>query len=57
MWVHVRTASARRGDSNEYLQSMFLSKNKKIRYTPVLLLEKWGSSEYTLHRNVFVMFS
>ena len=25
----------RRGGSNEYLQSMFLSKNKKILYTPV----------------------
>ena len=25
----------RRGDSNEYLQSMFLSRNKKIMYTPV----------------------
>ena len=24
----------RRGDSNEYLQSMFWSKNKKNRYTP-----------------------
>ena len=25
----------RRGSSNEYLQSMFLSRNKKIMYTPV----------------------
>ena len=25
----------RRGGSNEYLQSMFLSRNKKIMYTPV----------------------
>ena len=34
LWVHVRTASER-GGSNEYPQSMFWSKNKKIKYTPV----------------------
>ena len=28
------TLEARRGGSNEYLQSMFWSKNKKNRYTP-----------------------
>ena len=32
-WVHVKTASRRDG-SNEYPQSMLLSKNKKTRYTP-----------------------
>ena len=35
MWVHVRTASTRRGGSNEYPRSMFWSKNKKTRCTPV----------------------
>ena len=34
-WVLVRTASARRGDSNEHPQSMFFSKIRKIMYTPV----------------------
>ena len=29
LWVLVRTASARRGGSNEYPQSMFLNRNKK----------------------------
>ena len=35
VWVLVRTASARRGGSNEYPQSMFLSRNKKVMYTLV----------------------
>ena len=37
LWVLVRTASARRGGSNEYPQSIFLSRDKKIMYTPVLI--------------------
>ena len=44
LWVHVRTASARLGGCNEYPQSMFWSKNKKIDiplHTPVFLY-KYG---------------
>ena len=35
----------RRGDSTEYPKSLFLSRNKKIMYTPVnpsLTIKKWG---------------
>ena len=34
----------RRGGSNEYMQSMLLSRNKKIRYTPLnpsFTIQKW----------------
>ena len=34
MWVVVRTASTRRGGSNEYLQFMFLNRNKKNNVYP-----------------------
>ena len=34
LWVLVRTASPRRGGSNEYPQSMFLSRNKKNNVYP-----------------------
>ena len=45
-----------RGGSNEYPQSMFLSKNKKNRYTPAYpILYKSGLRGYTLHGHVFVM--
>ena len=48
----------RRGSSNEYPQSMFWSKNKKNRYTPVypsFAIKKWGIRGYILHRHVFLM--
>ena len=48
----------RRGGSNEYPQSMFLSRNKKIIYTPVnpsFTIWKWGLRGSTLYRHVFVM--
>ena len=47
-----------RGGSNEYPQSMFWSKNKKNRYTPLnpsFSIIKWGSRGYILHGHVFVM--
>ena len=34
VWVLVRTASARRGGSNEYLQSMLPSRNRKHNVYP-----------------------
>ena len=40
----------RRGGSNEYPQSMFLSRNKKIMYTPV-------NPSFTIYQNYIVMFS
>ena len=48
----------RRGGSNEYPQSMFLSRNKKIIYTPVnpsFTIWKWGLRGSTLYRHVFGM--
>ena len=48
----------RRGGSNEYPQSMFLSRNKTIMYTPVnpsFTISKWGLRGSTLYRHVFVM--
>ena len=48
----------RRGGSNEYPQSMFLSRNKTIMYTPVnpsFTISKWGLRGSTLYRPVFVM--
>ena len=48
----------RRGGSNEYPQSMFLSRNEKIIYTPVNLnftIYKWGLRGSKLYRYVFVM--
>ena len=48
----------RRGGSNEYPQSMFLSRNKKIIYTPVnpsFTIRKWGLRGSALYRPVFVM--
>ena len=50
--------SPRRGGSNEYPQSMFLSRNKKIIHTPVnpsFTIWKWGLRGSTLYRHVFVM--
>ena len=47
--VYVRTASLRRGGSNEYPQSMFWSKNKKIGIplcSPVLLYESGVQGVY-----------
>ena len=41
-----------------FIFSMFLSKNKKNRYTPAypsFTLQKWGSRGYTLHGHVFLM--
>ena len=48
----------RRGGSNEYPQYMFLSKNKKITYTPInpsFTVKKWGLRGSKLYRHVFVM--
>ena len=48
----------RRGGSNEYQQSMFLSRNKKIMYTPVnptFTIQQWSLRESRLYRHVFVM--
>ena len=48
----------RRGSSNEYPQSMFLSRNKKKMYTPVnpsFTIYKWGLRGPKLYRHVFVM--
>ena len=57
LWVLVRTAL--QGGSNEYQQSMFLSRNKKkIMYTlvnPSFNIYKWGLSVSKLYRYVFVM--
>ena len=49
-----------RGGSNEYPQSMFLSRNKKKcipLLTPVLLKKRWGLRVSKLYRHVFVMRS
>ena len=48
----------RRGGSNEYPQSMFFSKIRKIMYTPVnpsFTIWKWGLRGSKLYRRVFVM--
>ena len=48
----------RRGGSNEYPHSMFLSRNKKIMYTPVnpsFTVQKWGLRGSKLYRHVFVI--
>ena len=48
-----------RGGSNEYPQSMFWSKNKKNRYTPAypsFAIQRWGSTGYTLHGHVILMY-
>ena len=48
----------RRGGSNEYQQSMFLSRNKKLIYTPVnpsFTIWKWGLRGSTLYWHVFMM--
>ena len=52
----------RRGGSNEYPQSMFLSRNKKIMHTPVnpsftIYICKWGLRGSKLYRHVFVMIA
>ena len=46
------------GDSNEYPQSMFWSKNKKKMYTPVnpsFTISKWDVRGSSLHAVVFVI--
>ena len=43
---------SRRGGSNEYPQSMFWSKNKKKRYTPINP-RKWGSRGVYIARTCF----
>ena len=46
------------GGSNEYLQFMFLSKIRKIMYTPVnpsFTIQKWGLRGSKLYSHVFVM--
>ena len=48
----------RRGGSNGYPHSMFLSRNKEIIYTPVkpsFTIQKWGLRGSKLYRRVFVM--
>ena len=50
----------RRGGSNEYPQSMFYSKIRKIMYTPVnpsFTIFKWGLRGSKLYRRVFVMWN
>ena len=50
----------RRGGSNEYLQSMFRSKNKKNRYTPanpIFLYKRGVQGGILFHGNVFMMIS
>ena len=53
----------RRGGSNEYLQSMFWSKNKKNRYTPAypsipqFYYIEVGFKGYSIHGHVFLMHS
>ena len=50
----------RRGGSNEYQQSMFLRRIRKIMYTPVnpsFTIKKWGLRGSKLYRYVFVMKS
>ena len=47
-----------RGGSNEYPQSMFFSKNKKIKYIPVhtsFTIQKWGVRGYKSHGHVILM--
>ena len=47
-----------RGGSNEYLQSMFLSRNNKNNAypsDPSFTIKKWGLSGSKLYRHVFVM--
>ena len=49
LWIH---------GSNEYPQSMFWSKNKKIMYTPVnpsFTIYKWEVRGSSFHGHVFVM--
>ena len=48
----------RRGGSNEYPQSMFLSRNKKNNVylvNPSFAIQKWGLWGSTLYRHVFIM--
>ena len=48
----------RRGGSNAYPQSMLLSRNKKIMYTPVnpiFTIYKWGLRRSKLYKYVFAM--
>ena len=50
----------RRGGSNEYPQSMFLSRNKKINvypYKPQFYYIKWGLRGSKLYRRVLVMMA
>ena len=47
-----------RGGSNEYPQSMFLSRNKKLMYTPVnpsFTVQMWGFRGSKLYRSIFVL--
>ena len=49
----------RRGGSNGYPQSMFLSRIKKIMFTPLnpsFIIYKWGLRGTKLYRHVFVMW-
>ena len=49
----------RRGGSNEYPQSMFFRKIRKIMYTPVnpsFTVQKWSLKGSKLYRRVFVMY-
>ena len=51
--------SLRRGGSNEYPQSMFLSSNKTEMYTPVnpsSTIQKWGLRGSTLYMHVLLMY-
>ena len=56
LWVLFRTASV--SASNDYAQSMFFSKIRKIMYTPVnhsFTIWKWGLRGSKLYRRIFVM--
>ena len=49
-----------RGGSNECPQSMFLTKNNKIMYTPVnpnFAIYKWGVMGPTFHGHVIMMLT
>ena len=59
LWVlHVRTASSRRGGSNEYPQSMFWIKNKKNVYPckPQFYYIKTEFAEVYINRHVILMY-
>ena len=56
--LHYENTRIRRGGSDEYPQTMFLCKIRKIISTPVnpsFIIQKWGLRGSKLYRHVFVM--